>query len=260
MRLCLKPPGDVGIKGDGRSGCTRRLDPLVPMRPVRQQDEVPRSLGGSRAGDQGSMGRSRFQYPRGSSRPVGPRREIPRFQGHAVASRPIRHEYPDILVEESPWYQAGRGTKVNEGAWDLGAACASTAEEPSPSRPLDRLSLGGSSRPIRHQRLGPSPPSAPWWSGDQGGRGTEVLYIRMAPWHPRGLQIAWRPGLLASRGIEHLGEPADRGPCHLRQLGAIGSLGTEATRDRFGPGTKVVDGWKCRVDEGPIKARDQGGR
>ena len=190
MRLGLKPPGDVGIEGDGQCRSARRLVALVPMPPIRQQDEVTRSLGGSLGWGPSSMGGRGSQHPSRPSRPVAPRRgdvEVPRSQGHAVASRTIRYEYPDILVEKAPWYQAGRETKVNEGAWDLGATCASIAEEPSPSRPLDRLSPGGSSQPIRHRRLGPSLSSAPWWSGDQGGRGAEVLNIRKAPWRPRGL-------------------------------------------------------------------------
>jgi hypothetical protein len=168
--------------------------------------------------------------------------EVPTFQGHAVASGPWRHDDPDSLADGAPWYQAGRGPKVDDGAWHLGAACASIAQEPSPSMTLDRLSPGGPSRPIRHRRLGPTPPSAPWSCADQGGHGTDVPYIRMAPWQPRELRSLGTQVLCRSRCIERPGKPADWEPCHLRRPGATLTLGTRATRDRFGPGTKVIEG------------------
>lgn len=50
---------------------------------------------------------------------------VPRFQGHPFTSGPIGHGYPDILVDEPPWYQPGGGAMTGEGPWDQVACCAS---------------------------------------------------------------------------------------------------------------------------------------
>ena len=74
---------------------------------------------------------------------------------------------------------------------------------------------------------------------------TKVLYIRVAPWHLREM---WWLGVRASHGtrcIEHLGKPANWGPCHLRQLDAKRILATRISRDLSGQGTKSIDEMKA---------------
>ena len=77
----------LGLKADDGHPWIRQaaLDPLVPMAgPFANTDEVTRSLGGSMGWGPSSMGGRGSQYPRGPSRPVGPRRtdtEVPRSCG-----------------------------------------------------------------------------------------------------------------------------------------------------------------------------------
>lgn len=162
-RICLglEPPRDVGIKADRRPGPARCLGALVPVPPIRQYDEIPHSPGGSRAPRSSAIGDRGPRLPGG--RPVRPGQVgwIPRFQGLAVASGPIRHEDPVILAEGSPRYQAGGDVKMNERSWDLGTACTSITKGPGRTRALDDLLPGGSSRSIRQRRPGPSLPSVP---------------------------------------------------------------------------------------------------
>jgi hypothetical protein len=151
---------------------------------------------------------------------------VPRFQGHAVASGPIRHEGPDILVEMLPGYQAGRGTRMNEAAWDPGAAYTSITEAPSPSRALEGQFPGGSSRSVRRGRLGPSLPEASWCRGAKVivGRWSHLPSIVMAPWPPRGTQWLDIEVLHRARCIELLGRPVNWVSCHLGPIGAMGPL------------------------------------
>ena len=86
----------------------------------------------------------------------------------------------------------------------------------------------------------------------------------ISPLMPRGPRRPWdrgplyKEGTLASEGMQSLGakvlasnemhrtpwQAGGLGTMPPAPIGAIGTLGPEATRDRFGPGTKVVDEMK----------------
>lgn len=155
---------------------------------------------------------------------------------------------------------------MREGPCDMGAACASIAEEPSPSRSLDNLFLGGSSRPIRHRRLGPSLPSTPRCRGDQGGRGTsaphtiykdgtltsegDAMARRQGSVWRETHRRPWRSGTLgtmlpgASWHDGDLGDGGNEGPSRARDQAGQCRESARATRDPSRQGTKVDDEMK----------------
>ena len=187
--------------------------------------------------------------------------EIPRFQGHAVASRPIRHEYPDILVERVAlvsswsWDQGERGGMGPGSGLCLDRRGTKSVEAPRSLvprwiKPADSPSATGSLAAI--SPLVERGPRRPWDRGPlykEGTLASEADCDRLAP---RSSSDRDASNTLAGRPT------GDHVTC--ADLVRWGAWGRRQRGTDSGKGPRWSMRWKCRVDEGPIKARDQGGR
>jgi hypothetical protein len=185
---------------------------------------------------------------------------VPSIQGAVPAGRASSTGYQGSKALRSPrdrygkkvltsWWRGHLGIKpIAESRWTREHG---TWEPPEPRSPRDQVNRRASSTRSSMEQVGRfaigdwvsrchQPLVAAGIKAAVGPR-SHGLYIRMPPWHPSGLQWPGSKVLYRTRCVEQLGRSPSWGPCRLRRVGAMRTLGAEATRDRSEPGTKVVD-------------------